>query len=108
VTHLTQAGIKTVVKEDSDMAALKRRLGVPDDLQSCHTGVVNGYVIEGHVPAADIKRLVASRSKSKGLAVPGMPVNSPGMEMPGEANERYVVWLFKADGTRVSFATHGA
>lgn len=107
VEHLKSAGFKTKVEERSDMGELKARLGVPDALASCHTGIVNGYVIEGHVPADDIKRLVALRSKAKGLAVPGMPVNSPGMEVPGAANERYTVWLFRADGKRSAFAKHG-
>ncbi|MCE9523839.1 MAG: DUF411 domain-containing protein [Alphaproteobacteria bacterium] len=107
VDHLKSAGFNTEIRESADIGALKRRLGVPDDLASCHTGVVNGYAIEGHVPAADIRRLVASGSKARGLAVPGMPVNSPGMEVPGEANERYTVWLFQADGKRAAFAQHG-
>jgi len=107
VDHLKSAGFKTEIKESADIGALKKRLDVPDDLSSCHTGVINGYVIEGHVPAADVRRLIASGSKAKGLAVPGMPVNSPGMEVPGEANERYTVWLFQADGKRTAFARHG-
>jgi hypothetical protein len=89
------------------MDALKATLGVPGDLASCHTGVVAGYAIEGHVPAADIKRLLKQKPKAKGLAVPGMPINSPGMEVPGEPNERYTVWLFQADGKRTAFAEHG-
>jgi hypothetical protein len=107
VDHLKRAGFKTEIKESADIGALKKQLGVPGDLASCHTGVVNGYVIEGHVPAADIRRLVASGSKAKGLAVHGMPVNSPGMEVAGEAKQRYTVWLFQADGKRAAFAQHG-
>jgi hypothetical protein len=104
---LTAAGFDVSVEARDDMDALKTQLGVPDDLTSCHTGVVAGYAIEGHVPPADIKRLVAAKSKGKGLAVPGMPINSPGMEVPGEADEAYTVWLFQKDGTRTAFARHG-
>lgn len=89
------------------MNAMKSLLGVPADLSSCHTGVIEGYVIEGHVPAADIKHLVAERPIGKGLAVQGMPVNSPGMEVPGAPDARYTVWLFQADGKRKAFAQHG-
>lgn len=104
---LTAAGFSVQVEARDDMDALKAKLGVPEDLVSCHTGVINGYAIEGHVPPADIKRLVAQRSLGMGLAVPGMPINSPGMEVPGEANERYTVWLFHKAGKRTAFATHG-
>ena len=107
VKHLAASGFKTVVEASADMAAVKAKYGVPDDLMSCHTGIVGGYAIEGHVPAADIKKLLKARSKGAGLAVPGMPLNSHGMEVPGEANERYTVWLFQKDGERSAFATHG-
>lgn len=106
VAHLTAAGFKTVVDDSADMAAIKAKYGVPDDLTSCHTGVVDGYAIEGHVPAADIKRLLKARTKGAGLAVPGMPVNSPGMEAPGQPNESYKVWLFQKNGRRTAFASH--
>jgi len=104
---LSAAGFDVAVEAREDMDALKTSLGVPSDLASCHTGVVAGYTIEGHVPPDDIKRLVAKKSKGKGLAVPGMPINSPGMEMPGEPDEAYTVWLFQKDGTRAAFAQHG-
>jgi hypothetical protein len=107
VEHLKGAGFTATVETRDDMNDIKEQLGVPSDLASCHTGVINGYAIEGHVPAEDIKRLVASRATAKGLAVPGMPINSPGMELPGEPNERYTVWLFQADGKRTAFAQHG-
>ena len=105
--HLTASGFKVTVEDRDDMAAIKTEHGVPDDLASCHTGVIEGYTIEGHVPAEDIKRLVAKRTAGLGLAVPGMPINSPGMEVAGEPNERYTVWLFQKDGKRASFAEHG-
>jgi hypothetical protein len=107
VDHLKSAGFTATVEARDDMNDIKEQLGVPGDLTSCHTGVIGGYAIEGHVPADDIKRLVAARPKGKGLAVPGMPINSPGMEIPGEANERYTVWLFQVDGKRSAFAQHG-
>jgi len=108
VDHLKQAGFITTTEARDDMNDIKEQLGVPSDLTSCHTGVIDGYAIEGHVPAADIKRLVTTRAAGKGLAVAGMPINSPGMEIPGEPNEPYTVWLFQADGKRTAFAKHGA
>ena len=108
VDRLKAAGFKTAVDDSQDMAAIKTKYGVPDDLTSCHTGVVAGYAIEGHVPPADIKRLLRDKPKALGLAVPGMPVNSPGMEVSGQPDEAYTVWLFAKDGTRNSFAKHGS
>jgi hypothetical protein len=84
VRHLRDAGFSVTVRDVPDMAAIKRARNVPDSLQSCHTAVVAGYVIEGHVPAGDIKRLIAGQPSSKGLAVPGMPQSAPGMDQPGE------------------------
>jgi hypothetical protein len=108
IDHLKAEGFKTEVDDGQDMAAIKAKYGVPDDLTSCHTGVTGGYAIEGHVPAADIKRLLKENPKALGIAVPGMPVNSPGMEVPGQPDERYTVWLFAKDGRRSAFAKHGA
>lgn len=107
VDRLKEAGFKTSVDDSQDMAAIKAKYGLPEDLTSCHTGVVAGYAIEGHVPAADIKRLLKEKPKALGIAVPGMPVNSPGMEVPGQPDEAYTVWLFAKDGTRAPFAKHG-
>jgi hypothetical protein len=107
VDRLRSAGFVAEVEARDDLAALKTSLGVPDDLTSCHTGVINGYAIEGHVPPADIKKLIATRPVARGLAVPGMPANSPGMEVDGAPNERYTVWLFQVDGKRTAFAQHG-
>jgi len=107
VEHLKAQGFKTEVDEAQDMAAIKAKYGVPDDLTSCHTGIVAGYAIEGHVPAADINRLLKEKPKALGIAVPGMPLNSPGMEVPGQPDEAYTVWLFAKDGTRSAFAKHG-
>lgn len=90
-----------------DLAAVKQRLGVPADLAACHTGVVAGLVIEGHVPPADIARLLATRPAGvRGLAVPGMPAGSPGMETPGGDREAFEVIAFGPKG-RTVFARHG-
>jgi len=82
----------------NDLIPIKRKLGVPRALQSCHTAVVEGYVIEGHVPADVIDRVLRERPSVVGLAVPGMPVGSPGMEAPGQAPERYQVLAFDQKG----------
>jgi hypothetical protein len=76
---------------------MRRRYGIPQRLAGCHTAVVDGYAIEGHVPAREIKRLLAERPKAKGLAVPGMPAGSPGM--PSDRPQPYEVLLVKSDGT---------
>jgi len=89
----------------NDLAPVKRKLGVPPALQSCHTAMVEGYVIEGHVPADLIDRLLRERPPVIGLAVPGMPVSSPGMEAPGQAAERYQVLAFDQKGRTTVFAT---
>ena len=89
----------------NDLAPVKRKLGVPPALQSCHTAVVEGYVIEGHVPADLIDRLLRERPSVVGLAVPGMPVGSPGMETSGQAAERYQVLAFDQKGRTTVFAT---
>src|SRR5262249_57059474 len=86
VKHLEVNGftVKVNAAEPSALAALKRQAGIGDKLASCHTAMIDGYVIEGHVPGTDIKRLVAERPQAIGLAVPGMPVGSPGMEQGAE------------------------
>jgi hypothetical protein len=84
VRHMRGAGFDVTVRDVGDMAVIKRARNVPDALQSCHTAVVAGYVIEGHVPASDIKRLISEQTSAKGLAVPGMPQSAPGMDQPGE------------------------
>src|SRR5260221_10852503 len=103
VTHLQKAGFKTTVTESPNRAAGSR---VPPDLRSCHTGTVDGYFIEGHVPAADIKKLLQTRPKVVGIAAPGMPAGSPGMEMPGGAAASYDVIAWDAAGKTSVFASH--
>lgn len=106
VEHLQAAGFETRVHDVADLAAVKERLGVPRALGSCHTATVGGYVIEGHVPAADIQRLLAQRPAGTGLAVPGMPVGSPGMEH-GDRVDPYQVLLWGGGEARRVFAQHG-
>ena len=107
IAHLNANGLKPLVKDRSDMASLKDSLAIPKHLRSCHTAVAGRYVIEGHVPAADLKRLLASAPKDViGLAVPDMPAGSPGMEM-GSRADRYDVIAFGSGGTTHVFATHG-
>ena len=106
VEHLEEHDFEVTTIESSDMNAVKKRLGVPKGLASCHTAVVNGtYVIEGHVPAEDIRRLFESGSDAQGLAVPGMPGGSPGMESAPATP--YEVILFDADGHTEVYAEHG-
>jgi hypothetical protein len=106
VAHLTQNGFTPVVKDRTDMSALKDSLGIPVALRSCHTAIAGKLVIEGHVPASDVKHFLATPIKGVlGLAAPGMPSGSPGMEMPGQS-DRYDVVAFTADGKTSVFATH--
>jgi hypothetical protein len=106
VEHLRASGFAPDVRDRADMDALKESLGVPTALRSCHTAVAGRYVIEGHVPAADVKKLLAtSPANVVGVAVPGMPAGSPGMEMGGRA-DRYDVIAFGAKGTTHIFARH--
>ena len=104
IEHVQQHGFTVKVVDTEDMASVKKRLGVPDRLASCHTTMAGGYFIEGHVPAADIKRLLAQKPKATGIAVPGMPAGSPGMEAAGK--EPYATVLVRADGTTGIFARH--
>jgi hypothetical protein len=92
VEHLRAAGFSVDARDTADVARVKQQHGVPPELASCHTAIVGGYVIEGHVPAPAIRRLLAERPDASGLAVPGMPVGSPGME--GGTPQAYAVVLF--------------
>lgn len=108
VEHIEAAGFPVRVLESDEVFNLKQRLGVPADLASCHTAEVDGYVIEGHVPAAAVKRLLAERPAGVGLAVPGMPAGSPGMDFPGVEPEPYDVFLFDASGHNAFLRFRGA
>ncbi|MGH7385311.1 MAG: DUF411 domain-containing protein [Candidatus Rokuibacteriota bacterium] len=92
-------------EDRDDLTPIKTKLGVPPAIQSCHTAVVEGYVVEGHVPADVIDRLLRQRPSIVGLAVPGMPVGSPGMEAPGRAPDRYRVLAFDREGRTTVYAT---
>ena len=92
----------------ADMDALKRARGVPQDLKSCHTALIGGYVVEGHVPPVDIQRLIRSRNRQvAGLAVPGMPLGAPGMDVGHNHREPYQVIAFGPGNRRALFARHG-
>jgi hypothetical protein len=104
VGHLRASGFDVREENVADLAPIKRRFQVPDALRACHTAVVGDYVVEGHVPADLIQRLLRERPAVLGLAVPGMPVGSPGMEAPGRAPERYDVLTFDRTGRTTVFA----
>ncbi len=105
IDHLESHGFEVRAHDLRDLSQLKRDHGVPRELASCHTAIVDGYVIEGHVPASDVARLLEERPAVRGLAVPGMPIGSPGME--GPRPERYHVYSFDSSGARQVFSTHG-
>jgi hypothetical protein len=104
VEYLRKQGYAVVAHDTSGMSAVKAELGVPDAMGSCHTAMVGGYVIEGHVPAADIERLLKEHPKVVGLAVPGMVTGSPGME--GGTPEHYNVMAFDAKGGTTVFSKY--
>ena len=104
IEHLIKHGYRVDAKDTPAMTEVKRTLGIPDRLSACHTAVVNGYLIEGHVPAADIARLLKEKPKVAGLAVPGMPTGSPGME--GGRAQHYQVLSFDKTGKTKVFASY--
>jgi hypothetical protein len=104
VEHLKENGFSVTVEKRKDLESLKTLLGVPPRFQSCHTAEVDGYIIEGHVPAADIERLLVERPAVRGLAVPGMPMGSPGM--PGPRSDPYDVLSFDSAGHTAVFSHH--
>ena len=105
VEHMRKSGFKVEVHNVDDVTPTATRLGVPAKLRSCHTSEIDGYAIEGHVPAADVKRLLATRPKAAGIAVPGMVVGSPGMEAGGRSDAYQTILFDRAGKTRV-FASH--
>ena len=107
VQHMQGAGFQVEVRNSDNLNPVKQRVGVPLGQGSCHTAEVGGYFVEGHVPAADVKRLLAEKPDAKGLVLPGMPAGSPGMELPDGRVDAYTVDLVKRDGSTVSFAQHG-
>jgi hypothetical protein len=105
IEHVQTHGFTVKVVETEDMASVKKRLGVPDKMASCHTTQAGGYFIEGHVPASDIKRLLAQKPKAVGIAVPGMPMGAPGMDQGGQ-KQPYATMLVSKAGAVTVFARH--
>ncbi len=101
---MENAGFKVEVHDLADLASIKHAAGVPSELEACHTARIGGYVVEGHVPAEDIRRLLANRPDIAGIATPGMPVGSPGME--GPYKDHYDVVTFDGSGRTTVFASH--
>ena len=106
VEHMEDAGFVVAAHDVSALATVKQEQQVPVELQSCHTAIVDGYVIEGHVPAEDIGRLLAERPDVAGLAVPGMPIGSPGMEIGGTSAQPFDVVSFDVEGHVSIFSSH--
>lgn len=106
VDHVKDAGFALEVHDEESMDPLKDELGIPPQVRSCHTALVGGYLIEGHVPASDIRRLLAGRPKVAGLAVPGMPGGTPGMAEPGAKIGDFEVIAFQSSGSTEVFARH--
>lgn len=106
VEHMRQAGFTVEVRDTDDLNVVKERVGIPLGKGSCHTAEVGGYFVEGHVPAGDVKRLLAARPDAKGLVLPGMPAGSPGMELPDGRVDPYTVELVGRDGATTPYASH--
>jgi hypothetical protein len=104
VSAMEKSGFKVEVHDLPDLASIKHAAGVPDSLQACHTARIGGYVVEGHVPAADIRRLLAERPDIAGISAPGMPMGSPGME--GAYADHYDVMTFGGNARSTVFASH--
>lgn len=105
--HMAAAGLPVTLQPTDDLAAAHVKLGLAEPYHTCHVGTIDGYVISGHVPPADIKRLLAERPAALGLVVPGMPMGSPGMEYENQT-EAYDVLLLAKDGGASSYARYGA
>lgn len=104
IEHLRKSGFKVEAHEVNDIPAARKKLGMPDKLGSCHTAKIGNYIVEGHVPAADIRRLLKEKPKALGLALPGMPLGSPGMDIPN--SPPYETLLVQADGSTRVFTKH--
>lgn len=106
IEHMREAGFTVEAEDTQSLAQVKRELGIPNDLHSCHTAIVDGFVIEGHVPAETVAAALEDRGDLTGIAVPGMPIGSPGMEVPGRAADSYDVIGFTENGERRVVARH--
>jgi hypothetical protein len=106
IDHLQSHGFIAKATNTDTIDEIKNSRGIPQKARSCHTAIVGGYVVEGHVPAADIHRLLKERPAVVGIAVPGMPIGSPGMEVPGTPAQKYDVVSFSKDGSIRVFASH--
>lgn len=107
IDHMRGAGFNDIEVVDlDDLTAIRAGRGIRDAYASCHTGVIGDYAIEGHVPAADVRRLLRERPVAIGLAVPGMPGGSPGMEIPGGGGEPFDTLLLMRDGSAKPFSRH--
>lgn len=107
VKHMEQAGFKVETRDVADLGPVKERLSVPYGKGSCHTAEVGGYFVEGHVPASDVKRMLSEKPAARGLTVPGMPLGSPGMEVPDGRVQPYAVELVGRDGKTRVYSRHG-
>ena len=106
IGHMRQAGFEVSVQILADLRPVRRRLGLPEAMASCHSGLVGGYLIEGHVTSADVRTLLRQRPEAIGLAVPAMPLGSPGMETPNGQTEPYDTLLVLRSGQTTVFARH--
>lgn len=106
VGYMEEHGYTVTVEEVQDLAAVKAEHGVPPTMQSCHTAVIDGYVVEGHVPVEDVEQLLSERLDVVGIAVPGMPIGSPGMEVAGAEPQPFNVVTFDATGNTEVYSTH--
>ena len=103
---MTKAGFQVTSKPVENMGEIRKQNKVPEKMQSCHTAIIDGYVIEGHVPDDDVKRILKERTAVVGLAAPGMPANSPGMQPEGEKPSGYDVLSFDREGNSKVFTSY--
>lgn len=104
--HMNEYNFNVEERATTELYEIKQQNGISNELASCHTALVDGYVVEGHVPAEDVQRLLKERPDAIGLTVPGMPIGSPGMEVEGRPADKYEVLLIAKDGTTSVFASH--
>lgn len=104
--HMNEEEFAVIEKPIPNLYEVKQEQGIPRELASCHTALVDGYVVEGHVPVEDVQRLLKERPDAIGLSVPGMPIGSPGMEVPGREADKFDVLLIAKDGSTSVYASH--